>query len=177
MTDVQVAHTADLSPDVLATVRALLDAAFDGDFSDADWDHGLGGMHALAWSGDVLVGHASVVQRQFLHGDQPLRAGYVEGVAVHAGHRRQGIGAAVMAPVERIIRAAYDLGALGATDEAVPFYTGRGWRRWTGPTFALTPDGRRRTAEDDGGVYVLAVDVPLDLDGEIAADWRDGDVW
>lgn len=176
MTDVQVAHTADLSPDVLTTIRALLDAAFDGDFSDADWDHGIGGMHALAWSGDVLVGHASVVQRQFLHGDRPLRAGYVEGVAVHADHRRQGIGAAVMAPVERIIRAAYDLGALSSSDIGIPFYEARGWQRWQGETWALTPAGRERTEDDDDGVFVLPV-TALDLSGTLTCDWRAGDVW
>lgn len=176
MTDVQVAHTADLSPDVLATIRALLDAAFDGDFSDADWDHGLGGMHALAWSGDVLVGHASVVQRQFLHGDRPLRTGYVEGVAVHADHRRQGIGAAVMAPMERIIRAAYDLGALSSSEIGIALYEARGWQRWQGETWALTPAGRERTEEDDDGVFVLPV-TPLDLSGTLTCDWRAGDVW
>jgi aminoglycoside 2'-N-acetyltransferase I len=189
MTDVQVAHTADLSPDVLARIRALLDAAFDGDFSDADWDHGLGGMHALAWSGDVLVGHASVVQRNFLyrgsggslprdllHGDRPLRTGYVEGVAVHAGHRRQGIGAAVMAPVERIIRAAYDLGALSSSEIGIALYEARGWQRWQGETWALTPAGRERTADDDDGVFVLPV-TSIDLGGALTCDWRAGDVW
>jgi aminoglycoside 2'-N-acetyltransferase I len=176
MTDVQVAHTADLSPDVLATIRALLDAAFDGDFSDADWDHGLGGMHALAWSGAVLVGHASVVQRQFLHRDRPLRVGYVEGVAVHADHRRQGIGAAVMAPVERIIRAAYDLGALSSSEIGVALYEARGWQRWQGETWAFTPAGRERTEEDDDGVFVLPV-TRIDLNGTLTCDWRAGDVW
>lgn len=185
MTDVQVAHTADLSPDVLATIRALLDAAFDGDFSDADWDHGLGGMHALAWSGDVLVGHASVVQRQFLYRGsggplprdyRPLRTGYVEGVAVHAGHRRQGIGAAVMAPMERIIRAAYDLGALSSSEIGIALYEARGWQRWQGETWTLTPAGRERTKDDDGGVFVFPV-TPIDLSGTLTCDWRAGDVW
>jgi aminoglycoside 2'-N-acetyltransferase I len=42
---------------------------------------------------------------------------------------------------------------------------------------ALTPDGVVRTEDDDGSVYVLPVAVPLDLSGELACDWRDGDVW
>jgi aminoglycoside 2'-N-acetyltransferase I len=73
--------------------------------------------------------------------------------------------------------AAYAIGALGATDEAVPFYTSRGWQRWRGPTSALTPDGVVRTPDEDGSVYVLPLPVPLDLDGELTCDWRDGDVW
>jgi hypothetical protein len=44
-TRARTAHTADLAPAELGAVRALLDAAFDGDFGDDDWDHGLGGMH------------------------------------------------------------------------------------------------------------------------------------
>jgi aminoglycoside 2'-N-acetyltransferase I len=176
MTDVRVAHTADLSPADRTAVRQLLDAAFDGDFSDEDWDHTLGGVHALAWSGAVLVGHAAVVQRRFVHEGRALRTGYVEGVAVHADHRRLGIGGTVMAPVERIIRAAYDLGALSSSDVGVPFYEARGWQLWQGETWAITPDGRARTAEDDDSVYVLPV-TPLDRTAALVCDWRDGDVW
>jgi hypothetical protein len=29
----------------------------------------------------------------------------------------------------------------------------------------------------DGGVYVFPGPTPLDLDGELTADWRAGDVW
>ena len=176
MTDVRVAHTADLSPADLTAVRALLDAAFEGDFSDEDWDHTLGGVHALAWSGDVLVAHAAVVQRRFLYQDRALRTGYVEGVAVHADHRRQGLGAVVMGPVERVIGAAYDLGALSSSEIGVPFYEARGWRRWQGPTSSLTPTGAARTEDDDDSVYVLGA-LSLDLTAPLTCDWRDGDVW
>ena len=83
----------------------------------------------------------------------------------------------MMEALERVVRRAYDLGALGSTDEAAQFYAARGWQRWQGPTSALTPDGVRRTEEDDGGVYVLASLTPLDLSGALTCDWRDGDVW
>jgi len=106
-----------------------------------------------------------------------LRAGYVEGVGVSEHRRGRGHGAALMAPLERVIRSAYEVGALGATDEAAEFYAARGWRRWEGPTSALTPDGIVRTEDDDGGIYVLPVAVPLDLSGALVCDWRDGDVW
>ena len=76
-----------------------------------------------------------------------------------------------------MIRGAYDLGALGATDEAIPLYAGRGWQRWRGPTSALTPTGIVRTQEEDGSIYILALEHPLDLDGELTCDWRDGAVW
>ena len=176
MAQVLTAHTADLDIATLEAARALLDEVFD-DMSDQDWEHALGGVHALAWEGDELVGHASVVQRRLLHGERALRTGYVEGVGVHPGRRRRGIGAAMMEPLEGVVRDAYDLGALGATDEGARFYAARGWKRWRGPTSALTPTGIERTEEDDGSIYVLPVTVPLDLSGELTCDWRDGDVW
>ena len=177
MIEVQTAHTADLDPAAARAARALLDEAFAGDFDEHDWEHSLGGVHALVWEGDAVVGHAAVVQRRLLHGGRALRAGYVEGVGVRADRRRHGYGGAMMTAVGRIVRAAYDLGALGATDDGVGVYTAHGWRQWQGPLSVLTPDGLVRTGEEDGAVYVLPVAVPLDLSGELTCDWRDGDVW
>jgi aminoglycoside 2'-N-acetyltransferase I len=174
---VRTAHTADLDAATLSRVRALLDLVFGDDMTDDDWDHALGGVHALAWEGAEVIGHASVVQRRLLYGGRALRCGYVEGVGVHPDRRRRGLGAALMDAVERVIRGAYDLGALGATEEGARLYLSRGWKRWQGPTSALTPAGLARTEDEDGFVYVLEGDVPLDLSGELTCDWRDGDVW
>ena len=147
---VRTAHTADVDAATLAAARALLYEAFD-DMTEDDWEHSLGGVHALAFDGDTLVGHAAVVQRRLLHGGRALRTGYVEGVAVRADQRRRGHGAAMMDALERVIRGAYDLGALGATDEAVALYAGRGWQQWRGPSSALTPNGIRRTETTTAG--------------------------
>ena len=176
MVELRTGHTADLAPETLAAVRALLDRVFE-DMSDHDWDHALGGVHALAWEGGELIGHASVIQRRLLHGGRALRAGYVEGVAVRADRRRRGHGGALMKALERVVRGAYDVGALGATDAAAAFYTALGWEAWRGPTSALTPTGIVRTADDDGSIYVLRVAAPIDLAAELICDWRDGDVW
>jgi aminoglycoside 2'-N-acetyltransferase I len=173
---VSLLHTWQVPETTLTAVRELLDEAFDGGFGDEDWEHSLGGVHALAWDGDELIGHGSVVQRRLLHGGRALRAGYVEGVAVRADRRRQGVGGAVMAALEDVVRGAYPLGALSASEDALAFYAARGWQRWRGRTFAMTPAGVERTEEEDDGVFVLPV-VPLDLAGDLTCDWRDGDVW
>jgi aminoglycoside 2'-N-acetyltransferase I len=174
---ITVAHTGELDAATLRAARRLVDEAFGGDFEDADWQHALGGMHALVLDGGRMVGHGSVVQRRLVHGGRALRVGYVEAVAVRPDARRRGHASAVMAALERLIRAAYDAGALSATEDGAGLYLSRGWRAWRGPTSALTPAGVRRTAQDDGSVFVLPAAAALDLDGELTCDWRDGDLW
>jgi aminoglycoside 2'-N-acetyltransferase I len=175
--DVRIAHTADLDAATLDAARALLDEVFEGDVDEHDWEHALGGVHALVYEDGALVGHAALVQRRLLHGGRALRAGYVEGVGVRADRRGRGHGAAAMAALERVIRAGYDLGALGATDMALGFYAARGWRAWEGELGALTPGGVVPTPDVRGAILVLAAGVPLDLAGTLTCDWRDGAVW
>lgn len=175
----RTAHTADLTPSVLAEIRELLDAAFDGDFGDDDWDHTLGGMHVMLMSAGRILGHVAVVQRRLLWADRPLRTAYVEGLAVRADQRRKGHAAALMTEAERLIRRGYDLGALSDGTEVDGFYGRRGWEVWTGPTGVLSPDGPRWTPEEDGGVLILRTPSTPDitLADPLLCDWRAGDVW
>ena len=95
---------------------------------------------------------------------------------MRADHQRRGHGGALMEAVERVIRGAYDLGALGGTDEGAPLYLRRGWQAGRGRC-PRSPRRRRPHRDVDGAVYVLPASVPLDLAGELTCDWRDGDVW
>jgi aminoglycoside 2'-N-acetyltransferase I len=173
----QVAHTADLGARTLRAVRDLLYDVFEGDLTEQDWEHTLGGVHALLWAGGSPVVHASVVQRRLLSDGRAWRTGYVEAVGVRADRRRCGYGAAVMEPLERVIREVYEVGALAATDEAIPFYRARGWSCWRAPLSVLTPAGTRATPDEAGGVFVFAAPKGLSLDAELTSDRRDGDVW
>jgi len=114
-----------------------------------------------------------------LHGDRALRTGYVEAVAVRSDRRGRGLGAAVMTELEGVIRSAYDLGALSSSGGAAGFYRSRGWQQWPGTASVLTREGVRRIAEEEGGIYLLPVEVEVELDvaGDLACDWRGGDVW
>ena len=172
----QLLHTADLDAATRAAIRALMDAAF-GKVSDDTYENVLGGLHTLVHADGELIGHASVVARRILHAGVTYRAGYIEGVAVRADYRRQGLGHAMMTELERVVRSAYDLGALGASPDGARLYTARGWQLWAGPVSALTPDGVRRTPETDGHVYVLPVTATLDPAGELTCDWRPGSLW
>jgi aminoglycoside 2'-N-acetyltransferase I len=170
-------HTADLDGETLHSAHQLLIDAFEGDFSEDDWEHTLGGMHALICDHGALIAHAAVVLRRLMYRGAPLRTGYIEGVAVREDWREQGLGTALMDGAEQVIRGAYQLGALSPSEPARQLYLNRGWIQWKGPTSVLAPAGSTRTPDDDGAVFVLPVDVKLDPTADLACDWRSGDVW
>jgi aminoglycoside 2'-N-acetyltransferase I len=173
----RLVHTADLDGDTRDGARRMVIEAFGGEFTDADWEHSLGGMHALICHHGALIAHGAVVQRRLHYRDAALRCGYVEAVAVREDWREQGLGGAVMDAVEQVVRGAYQLGALSASTAGQHMYVSRGWLPWRGPTSVLTPGGVTRTPDDDGSLFVLPITVDLDTAAEITCDWRDGDVW
>ncbi len=155
--------------------------AFAGGFTDSDWEHVLGGMHALICDHGATIAHAAVVQRRLLCGGSALRCGYVEGVAVREDWRGQGLANALMDAVEQVLRGAYEIGALSSSEAGRHLYTSRGWLPWLGKTSVLSPPGITRTPDDDNTLYVLPVGLPdhleLDTTTEITCDWREGNVW
>ena len=176
----RLVHTADLDDETRDYARRMVMDAFGGgeiDFTDADWENALGGMHAMISHHGALIAHAAVVQRHLLYRDAALRCGYVEGVAVREDWRGQGLAKALMDAVEQVVRGAYQLGALSASGAGRHMYTTRGWLPWQGPTSVLAPSGMRRTPDDDRSLFVLPVAVELDTSEAITCDWRDGDVW
>lgn len=174
-------HTSDLDHETRDDARRMVIDAFGGEFTDADWEHALGGMHALIFDHGALIAHAAVVQRRLLYRGTALRCGYLEGVAVRQDRRGQGLATAVMDAAEQVLRGAYQLGALSTSDAGRHIYVARGWLPWQGPTSALTPDGVTRTPDGDDCLFVLPVALPdgteLDRTAEITCDWRNGDVW
>ncbi|MGO8938254.1 MAG: GNAT family N-acetyltransferase [Mycobacterium sp.] len=173
----RLVHTADLDSDTRARMCQMVTEAFAGDFTDTDWEHALGGMHALIWRHGAIIAHASVVQRRLIYRDSALRCGYVEGVAVREDCRGQGLVHALLDGVEQVMRGAYQLGALSSTVRASGLYASRGWLPWRGPTSVLAPTGPTRTPDDDGTVFVLPVGISLDTSADLMCDWRAGDVW
>ncbi|WP_255506325.1 GNAT family N-acetyltransferase [Mycolicibacterium sp. 018/SC-01/001] len=174
----RLVHTSDLDDESRADARRMLTEAFGGDFPDSDWEHALGGMHAVICHRGDMIGHAAVVQRRLLYQGTALRCGYVEAVAVREDHRGQGLAHALMDAAEQVIRGAYVLGALSATELGRPLYATRGWTPWRGSTSVLTPQGLVRTPDEDDTVFVLPVDATVDLDpaADLACDWRAGAV-
>lgn len=179
MPAVHTVHSAFLRPDQREAIRYLVHAAFDGRFDPDDWEHAQGGLHTLIYDETGLAAHGAVVQRRMLCDGRPLRTGYVEALAVRADRRRRGYANLVLHEVEQIVNGGYELGALSDGSGIPGLYERHGWQRWLGPTAVLAPDGLTRTPDDDGGVLVrpTACGGAVDLEGQIACDWRDGDVW
>ena len=172
----RLVHTSDLDDETREDAHRMLLDAF-ADFSDADWEHALGGMHALICVRGALIAHGAVVQRRMIHGGAALRCGYLEAVAVREDWRGQGLATAVMDALEQVLRGAYDMGALCSSDAGRNLYVSRGWSPWQGRTSTLTPSGVIPTPDDDDSIFVLPVGVQLDTTGDITCDWRDGDAW
>lgn len=180
MTTARLATTGQLSADELVAIRSLCDIAFGDAFDDADWQHTLGGTHVLVEDDGKIVAHGAVVPRVLTHGHRTLRTGYVEAVAVAPTHQRRGLGAIVMGQLAPVIARDYEIGALASSDDGLALYRAMGWTEWRGPLWVTAPDGRSRTPDDDGSVFVRSGTTDLaelDLDADLTCDWRPGDVW
>jgi aminoglycoside 2'-N-acetyltransferase I len=180
----RLVHTCDLDAETREGARRMVIDAFadgEGDFTETDWDHALGGMHALVTHHGALIAHGAVVQRRLIHRGHALRCGYLEAVAVRQDWRGLGLAMVVMDALEQVIRGAYHLGALSSSAAGRHLYTSRDWQPWRGTTSVLTPNGTVDTPDDDSSVFVFPVALPagadLDLTGDITCDWRDGDAW
>lgn len=158
-------------------IRALLVKAFEGDFSDDDWSHTLGGWHVIARDNGI-VAHAALVERILEVGGRSFRVGYVEGVATEPSKRRQGLGATVMRRIGQLLEEVeFQLGVLSTSSHA--FYERLGWERWQGPTFVRHDDHVVRTADEDDGIMVLRYGAAgnLDLGLPLCCESRAGDDW
>ena len=177
MPEIRSFATHEASDDVLAQIRVLLADAFEGDFSDEDWEHTLGRTHVVVFERGDLAAHASVVPRTLEVADRPFRAGYVEGVgAIPAGQGR-GFGTLAMKRLSEEVCGRFELGALSTDRHS--FYERRGWERWLGPTFVRSGPETIRTKDEDDGVMVLRFgpSEDVDLTASLTCEARPGDDW
>ena len=174
-------RTMELTTAEIVEIRRLLDAAFGDDeeerFTEADWDHSVGGVHFVLDDDGSIVSHASVVERELHIAGQPFRTGYVEAVATRPDRQGEGFGTTVMRDVTVYVRETFELGALGTGEQG--FYERLGWTTWAGPSNVRTNDGERRTLDEDGYIMVLLTprSATVDRVAAISCEWRPGDVW
>jgi len=174
---VEQADSGDLAAADLADIRRLMNAAFGDRFSEDDWKHAIGGRHFFIRGPEgIILSHGSVVARKLETVGYEFSTGYVEAVATQPEYQRRGFATAIMGAVAEFIRGRFELGALSGDPD---FYERLGWSRWRGATWCRDGDSLTRTADEDGSVLVLPTGIgrPLDLEGDIAVEWRSGDVW
>lgn len=178
MIRIEVIEAPGMIPAMVGRLRQLADAAYDGEFTDEDLRHALGGTHVVVRERGLWLAHAAVVPRSILIGERRVRAGFVEAVAVRPGHQGLGLGTAVIEAINTVIAERYDIGALSTGDHE--FYERLGWEEWHGPSWVIGADGvRRRTEDEDDGLMVLRCAATRDIDTtlSIACHDRPGDAW
>ncbi|QBI19693.1 GNAT family N-acetyltransferase [Egibacter rhizosphaerae] len=177
MTTIDMHESGELPSAWVPTLRRLLDDAFDGEFSDHDWEHCLGGQHVVARDGEELLCHAALVPRTLEIDGHEWRCGYVEGVATAAPVQGRGLGSTVMRRIGQMIDHDFEIG--GLSTERPAFYESLGWELWHGPTFVRRGPRLVRTEDEDGGVMVLRAGPSrsVDLSAPIACHERPGDDW
>jgi len=174
---VAIVESPGLTDQDLAEIRRLCDDAWGGEFTDDDWDHTLGGQHAIVRSNGRIVAHAAMVPRTVRFGEQAIDVGYVEGVVTTPALQGRGLGRRAMTELTARLVDRHDVGLLAT--RVHDFYEAMGWERWRGPTFVRTAAGLVRTADEDDGimVYRFGPSVDLDLTDAITCDERVGDDW
>ena len=177
MPAVAVLPAAEVSGARLMEIRQLLSQAFEGRFSQEDWEHTIGGVHVIVSDAGAVVSHAAVVPRVLEVAQRPFDAGYVEGVATIPDRQGEGLGSLAMDQITRLIRGRFEMGGLSTGRHT--FYESLGWERWRGPTFVRDGSQEIRTEEEDDGVMVLRFGVSQDVDltASLSCQRRPGDDW
>ena len=177
MLEIERFRTSDAAEPFLEQLRDLLWSAFGDQFSESDWEHGLGGQHIAIRDPDLLVAHAAVVPRRLHVGDKVLSAGYVENVATRPDRQRTGLGTLAMIEANAAIAETFDIGALSSGSHR--FYRRLGWESWQGPSYVVTGSQWTRSEDEDEGIMVMRLEAcnDVDLGSRIACDARAGDDW
>ena len=160
----RLVHTADLDVETREGARAMVIDAFGGsevDFTDADWEHALGGMHALICHHGALIAHGAVVQRRLIHRGRRAalrlpRGRRGAGGLARPGARDGGDGRARTGAARRVPAGRAQLvgGGQAHVHRARLAAVAAARRRcWPRPAGSRTPD-------DDGSLFVLPVALP-----------------
>lgn len=169
--------TDEAPPDALVAIRHLMDEAFEGEFTEEDWEHTIGGRHVVVEESALVVAHASLIERTIEVGGRPFRTGYVEGVATRPSEQGRGLGSLAMDEIARLIRLDFEMGALATARQT--FYERLGWERWRGSTYVRRRSETVRMPADDDAVMVLRFGPSkhVDLAEAISCEERVGDDW
>lgn len=176
MLQIALISDSDLSEELEASLRELLNDAFDGDFAEADWQHTLGGIRFVGHLDNHLVAHGAVVARKMEVDDQVIEVGYVEGIAIAPRYWGKGYGSKLMEEITRYCNSKYSISIL-STDEQT-FYKKHGWSNFDGESYVSINGTVTRSAEEDEGLMMLfGLDQTMVSPRKVVCESRAGDAW
>ena len=171
-----IKHVVEINPHLESSIRALLEVAYEGDFSSEDWEHTFGGQYFIGYLDETIIAHGCVVPRNMTIDGQGLIVGYVEAIAVSPTLWRQGFGTQLMTHITKFCKNNYELSML-STDEN-EFYKRLGWRNFLGESFVRNGDLEVRSTEEDEGLMVLnGKDSQIGKIRRAVCEMRSGDSW
>lgn len=166
----------ELKPEIKEKTLNLLSDAFEGDFSEEDWQHTFGGTRFLGFLDNSLIAHGAVVERPMRIDGIQTKVSYVEGIAVAPEHWRKGFGSLLMVEITSHCKSESSLSML-STDERV-FYRKHGWRNFEGESYVLVDGIEVRSVDEDAGLmYLLGLNQETQAPGKVVCNSRDGDAW
>ncbi|MFM8384394.1 MAG: GNAT family N-acetyltransferase [Actinomycetota bacterium] len=168
-TDADLDHLAEVS------LRTLLADAFEGDFSQEDWEHTNGGLRFLGYLGAELVAHGSVIKRNVRIDEEDLKIGYVEGLAVAPLYWRRGFGSKLMSEITSYCKTKFRICMLSTGEK--DFYRKLGWLDFEGESYVFRNGVEVRTADEDEGLMYLPGSVNSPTITKVVCEAREGDDW
>lgn len=170
----EVTRAEELSTAHRAEIISLCTIAYEENF-DQLFETLPSSTHVLARLGGQLVSHAEWVTRWLQpEGQELLQTAYVEAVATAPQYQGRGFATSVMKEVAAQI-SSYDLGALSPFD--VAYYERLGWELWRGPLAIRTESGLLLTPDEEVMILRLADTPNLNLNSQLTAEWRNGELW
>lgn len=161
-----------------AEILAVCSDAYEEDFA-AYLELLAGAVHVLGRLDGALVAHAAWVERPLYASNlaTPLRAAYVEAVAVPTALQGRGHGTQVLAALPPRLED-YDIAALSPSEPG--FYARLGWETWRGPLWYREAGTGAEVPTLEEEIMVLRLPktpTTLDLSARLGIDWRPLEVW
>lgn len=161
---------------LIPKVRQLLVDSFEGEFSEDDWQHSLGGVRLIGFMNEEIVAHGAVVPRAVRIDDVEEIIGYVEAIAVDPRFWRQGIGTALMEEITKICKSQYQFSMLSTGEK--DFYRRSGWVDFKGESYVDLGEKVVRSEEEDEGLMYLGVGNYSNVSPfKVVCKSRAGDAW
>lgn len=173
---IEVLTAASLGESLRADILSLCSDAYEEDFGPC-LDLLSDAVHVLARVQGRLVAHAAWVERELRAANLalPLRAAYVEAVAVPIALQGRGYGTEVLAAIPPLL-GEFDIAALSPSE--APYYERLGWELWRGPLTYMHGADEIATPEEEVMILRLPkTPAALNLSAGLSTDWRAGDVW